>query len=182
MPDSSKNLSSIAKGWRVGLKSTEFAIIEPVFKYNEFHKLLHKNIANNVNKNWILETLVLEDKVALFKSCKTLIMVGCGMYPYSMMDIYKKFPYIKQIGIDYDKNCVKISNVIIEKCNLSSMTIIHSKGEDYDYSTLSDEDLVFISCDVTNIDTIYSRVIETSKAQTFVCAPGKNTCFNNYFS
>jgi hypothetical protein len=172
----SKNISELEKTWKISLKQSEFGIIEPIFRTNDFSNILKKKI----EKNWILETLLLEDKVKLLKTCKTLIMVGCGMYPYSMIATNKKYPEISQIGIDYDKRCIKISSTIIDKCLLSNMRTVCSKGEDFDYSNLLDEDLVFISCDVNNIDTIYSKILDTSKAQVFICAPSRTIWLDNY--
>ena len=51
--------------------------------------------------------------------------------------------------------------------------------------TLSDvvnkSDFVFISVDV-DVDKIFKRVIETSKAHPLVCAPYKNTWIKNLFT
>jgi hypothetical protein len=54
-------------------------------------------------------------------------------------------------------------------------------GKDYDYSNLEHEDLVFFSIDVVGIDGVFQKVIETSKAQPFICAPGKHAWFKNSF-
>jgi hypothetical protein len=97
-----------------------------------------------------------------------------------MIATNKKYPEISQIGIDYDKRCIKISSTIIDKCLLSNMRTVCSKGEDFDYSNLLDEDLVFISCDVYNIDIIYSKILDTSKAQVFICAPSRTIWLDNY--
>jgi hypothetical protein len=53
---------------------------------------------------WIIRTL--RDKKQLYKldSCNKIILVGSGMYPYSMFDLHKRNPSIKQIGIEIDEN------------------------------------------------------------------------------
>ena len=43
-------------------------------------------------------------------------------------------------------------------------------GNLFDYSRLEDEDLIFISCDVES-NSIVKKVLETSKAHVFICAP-----------
>lgn len=178
MQSSSINLNKLEVTWKLSLKQTEFGIIEPYFKQNNIEKL--KNL--KINKNWITITLLNEKKYTLLKKCENLIMIGCGMYPYSMIDTYKKFPKINQIGIDYDERCVKIASVILDKCNLSNnIKIKNVKGLDYDYTNLKDEDLVFISCDVNGIEQIYDKIVNTSKAQVFVCAPSKTAWLDNYF-
>lgn len=177
MRELSVNLLELEKTWKVSLKHTEFGIVEPLFRQNDFEKLKYLPI----DKNWIKETLVLEKKYNLFKTCEKLIMIGCGMYPYSMIDTFKRFPDIKQIGIDYDLRCAKIASQIVDKCEFSSIEIINCDGIDFDYSNLKDEDLVFISCDVNNIDGIYNKIINTSKAQVFICAPSRTAWLDNYF-
>lgn len=176
MPPSSINLTELEKNWKVSLKHTEFGIVEPIFRQNDFERL--KNLP--IDKNWIKETLLLDKKYNLLRSCETLIMIGCGMYPYSMIDTFKRFPNINQIGIDYDVRCATIASQIVEKCNFNSIKIVNCDGVNYDYSSLKDEDMVFISCDVNGIDDIYSRVLKTSKAQIFVCAPSRTAWLDNY--
>lgn len=178
MQDLLINMSNIEKSWKVSLKQTEFGIVEPYFKQNNVEEL--KNL--KIRKNWIVRTLLDKNKYNLFKTCENLIMVGCGMYPYSMIDLHKRFPNINQTGIDYDERCVKIASLILDKCNLSnSIKILNFSGLDYDYTSLKDEDLVFISCDVDGVDKIYNKIVYTSKAQVFVCAPNKKEWLDKYF-
>lgn len=178
MQDSLKAFKKLENNWKQGLKETEFKFIEWIISKNRYDVFLDKK----PRKNWILETLIQKKKVSKFKECKILIMVGSGMYPYSIIDTYKQYPHLKIIGLDYDENCVKISNHLIEKCDLqNSIKIVNINGIDFDYSNLEHEDLVFLSIDVEGIDTIFNKVIETSKAQTYVCAPGKHAWFKNTF-
>jgi hypothetical protein len=51
-------------------------------------------------------------------------------------------------------------------------------GKDYDYSYLEQEDLVFLSCDISTQE-ITKKVIETSKAPIFICAPYEKTWLKN---
>jgi hypothetical protein len=158
--------------FKAGLKKTEFQFIKWVLEND--HSLFYSKVPR---KNWILETIPNKQR-RKFRECTNLIMVGSGIYPYSMIDIYKRYPHIKQIGLDYDENCVKLSSYLIEKNNMN-MSIVNINGVDYDYSSLGHEDLVFFSIDVEDIDKIYSKVIETSKAQPYVCAPFRNPLLNN---
>lgn len=177
MQNSLKAFNKLESSWKEGLKKTEFSFVEWIIK-NERYDLF---ISKKPRKNWIKETL-LEKKIASkFKICNKLIMIGSGIYPYSMVDLNKEFPKIKQIGLDYDANCVKLSSFLIKKCNIKNIEIINMNGIDFDYSNLEHEDLVFLSIDVEGIDEIFNKVIETSKAQPYVCAPGKHAWFKNTF-
>lgn len=177
MQTSSLIFNKLESNWKEGLKKTEFGFVEWVIKNERYDLFINKS----PRKNWIKETLLLEKKASKFKTCNTLIMVGSGIYPYSMLDLYKEFPNIKQIGLDYDINCVKISSYLLKKCKIENINIVYIDGKEYDYSNLEHEDLVFLSIDVVGIDEIYNKIIETSKAQPYICAPGKHAWFKNTF-
>jgi hypothetical protein len=173
-----KNLSNIEKNWKESMKQSELGCIDRIFRDENYKDLLKEELT----KNWILETLKLEKKMKKFKECTTLIMVGSGMYPYSMLDTYRRFPHIKQVGLDKDDRCVLISKELIKRCNLeNSIQILNADSIEYNYSSLLDEDLVFLSCDIDNIDETYNKILETSKAQPYVCAPGKLAWLTNTF-
>jgi hypothetical protein len=176
--DSLKAFKKLEDDWKEGLKKTEFSFVKEIIETNNYELLVSKS----PRKNWIRETLLIEKQLSKFKSCSTLVMVGSGMYPYSVVDTYNRYQNLKIIGLDYDDRCVKISNHLLEKCNLQDyIKVIHINGIEYDYSSLSHEDLVFLSIDVVGIDEIYNKVVETSKAQPYVCAPGKHAWFKNTF-
>ena len=121
--------------------------------------------------SWIYKTLLEKKRIPLFRSCKRLVMVGSGMYPYSMYDIHKKFKHILQLGLEIDETRYKLSKSLVENSPAKdSIKILHMDGNLFDYSRLEDEDLIFISCDVDS-NSIVKKVLETSKAHIFVCAP-----------
>ena len=177
MPDSLKTFKKLENNWKQGLKQTEFKYIEWIIKNERYDLFLSKE----PRKNWIRETLLEKKCASKFKTCKTLVMVGSGMYPYSLVDLHKEYPNMKMIGLDYDEKCVKLSKHLIRKCKIKNIEIVFTDGVKYDYSNLEHEDLVFFSIDVVGIDDIFQRVIETSKAQPFICAPGKHAWFKNTF-
>ena len=178
MQDSLKAFKKLENNWKQGLRETEFKYVEWIIKNNKYELFINKQ----PRKNWIRETLKEEKRLSKFERCNTLVMVGSGIYPYSIVDTHKRYPNINIVGLDYDEKCVKISRHLIEKCKLNNfIDIIHINGIDYDYSNLTHEDLVFLSIDVLGIDEIYNKVLETSKAQPYVCAPGKHAWFKNTF-
>ncbi len=121
--------------------------------------------------SWIFKTLLEKKKKKLFESCKKLVMVGCGIYPYSMYDIHKKYKHIKQLGIEIDPRRSAVAKSLVSNSPAKNeIAIVTMDGNDFDYSNLSDDDLIFISCDVDS-EGIIKKVIETSKAHFFVCAP-----------
>lgn len=121
--------------------------------------------------SWIFKTLLEKKQKKLFDTCSKLVMVGCGLYPYSMYDIHKKYKHIKQIGIEIESKRAGVAkSLVLNSPAKNSIGIINMDGLDFDYSKLGDDDLIFISCDVDN-EEIIKKVIKTSKAHFFVCAP-----------
>ena len=124
---------------------------------------------------WIYKTLLDKNKTGMFKACKKLVLIGSGIYPYSMFDIHKKYKHIQQIGIEIDTNRAAIGrDLVVKSPARNQIEIITCDGYDYDYSDLGEDDLVFVSCDVDN-KKIMNRVIQTCKAHIFICAPYEKT-------
>jgi len=124
---------------------------------------------------WIYKTLLDKRKTGMFKVCNKLILIGSGIYPYSMFDIHKKYKHIQQIGIEINNNRAAIGRDLVNKSPARDhIKIITCDGCNYNYEDLDEDDLVFVSCDVDN-KKIMNRVIETSKAHIFICAPYEKT-------
>jgi hypothetical protein len=124
---------------------------------------------------WIYKTLLDKKRTSLFKKCKNLVLIGAGMYPYSMFDIQKKYKHIQQVGIEIDKKRSSIGKDLVEKSPAKEhIQIVTCDGNDYDYNYLLEDDLVFISCDVDN-KKMMTTIMETCKAHIFICAPYEKT-------
>lgn len=125
-------------------------------------------------ESWILKTI--DDKKYRWKlkECKQLIHVGTGMYPYSLLDMYQRFPHIKYIGLEMVEQRAQLSEIIINATPAKGFIEIKvADGSTYDYSHMTDEDMVFIGSDVET-DPVFNQVLKTSGAQVFPCAPYKN--------
>lgn len=128
---------------------------------------------------WVYKTLLEKKQTSLFKMCKNLILVGSGLYPYSLFDIHKRFNHINIVGLEIDEKRAAISKEIIKhSVAKNSIKILPCDGNLFDYSWLSDEDLIFISCDVDSKKMI-KMMTEKSKAHIFVCAPYDKTWLKN---
>ena len=163
-----KKLKEEKINWQKGIENNEWIWLKYFKEQKDFSlgfKLCEKNA-------WIARTLAVRKKRYKFRECKTLILVGSGIYPYSLFDIYKQYPNINLIGLDYDKRCVKISNLLIKAANIEDrIKIFCMDGCNFNYSKLEHEDLVFLSVDIESRAEIYNKVIKTSKASVYVCEP-----------
>ena len=138
---------------------------------------------NKAEKNaWIIRTLRDKKQRYRFNSCKNLILIGSGMYPYSMFDVHRQYPTIKQVGIEIDKNrCIISKKLISASPCKDAIKIVNMDAINYDYSWLGIDDLVFISVDVDS-KKIIEKIIKTSKAQVNICAPYNKTWLRNLIS
>jgi len=160
--------------WKEMVASNEMRLLS-VFKEQGLH-LAYEQAENNA---WILKTLIDKKQRYRFKECKNLVMVGSGMYPYSMFDVYKKYPNIKQIGLEIDEKRALISRLLIKACPAKDAIKIETVDAlNYDYSWLGMDDLIFISVDVDHKEII-KKIIETSKAHVNICAPYDKTWLAN---
>ena len=73
---------------------------------------------------WIYKTLLDKKKTGMFKACKKLILIGAGMYPYSMFDIHKKYKHI-QDGCDYDYTDLAEDDLVFISCDVDSKKIMN---------------------------------------------------------
>ena len=128
---------------------------------------------------WIVRTLRDKKQRYMFPKCSSLVMIGSGMYPYSMFDVHKQYPHINQIGLEIDDKRATISKKLIEASPAKdSIEVITIDALDYDYSWLGHDDLVFVSVDVDH-KKIIDKVLQTSKAHINICAPYDKTWLKN---
>lgn len=128
---------------------------------------------------WIVRTLRDKKQRYMFPKCSNLVMIGSGMYPYSMFDVHKQYSHIKQVGLEIDEKRATISRKLIEASPAKgSIKIVTIDALDYDYSWLGHDDLVFVSVDVDH-KKIIEKVLKTSKAHINICAPYDKTWLVN---
>ena len=162
--------------WREGIIKNEARLLYDNTAGGKDLSLAYTNVEKNA---WIIRTLVDKKSRYRLKACKTLVKVGAGMYPYSMFDVHKQYPDIMQIAIEIDPKRALICNKIVAQSPAKGkILVVTMDGKDYDYSNLTQDDLVFISVDVPSTDII-SKVINTSKAHIFKCAPYEKTWLVN---
>jgi len=164
--------------WKNLVAQNEIALLKSCLKSKDYSKpydLAEKNA-------WIIRTLRDKKQRYKFDSCKNLVLIGSGMYPYSMFDVHRQYPNIYQIGIEIDKNrCVISKKLIAASPCKDKIKIVNTNAIDYDYSWLGIDDLVFISVDVDS-KKIIEKIIKTSKAQVNICAPYDKTWLRNLIS
>jgi len=166
------------KRWKNTIANGEFQVVLNAQLNNSLDRLYKVEF----NQSWIYKT-ILDNKIKRkLKTCKNIVLVGCGLYPYSLFDMHRRFPEIKYHGIEISEKRAKLAKIITEETPAKDALTIHRcAGEDFDYSFLGDEDMIFISVDV-NETKIINQIIKTSKAQFYSCAPYKSSYVNGIFT
>lgn len=164
--------------WKKSIANGEFQVVLGAQVRNDLSSLYNVKF----NQSWIYKTILDKKIKSKVNACKNIILVGCGLYPYSLYDMHRRYPSIKFHGIEISEKRSKLAKIITKETPAKDSITIHcSAGEDFDYSFLTDEDMVFISVDV-NENKIVEQVIKTSGAQIYSCAPYKSSYVNGIFT
>ena len=173
-----KLLKQKISNWKNSIANGEFKIVLEAQIQNDLSRLYKVKFDNS----WIYKTILdkkIKNKLA---ECKNIVLVGCGLYPYSLFDMHRRFPEIKYHGIEISEKRAKLAKIITEETPAKNTIEIHCcAGEEFDYSFLGDEDMIFISVDVVE-NKIFEQIIKTSRAQIFSCAPYKSSYVNGIFT
>lgn len=161
------NLKDKKESWQQAIAEVELNQIKSIINKDGIsgpYKATKRN-------SWIIITLRDKKQRSKLEKCNTLVLAGSGMYPYSMFDVYNQYPHINQIGLEIMPKRADMSRLLVQASPArEKINIITIDANDYDYSSLDDDDLVFVSADVDS-KKIINKVIETSKAHIYVCAP-----------
>lgn len=163
--------------WRENLCYQEFIQVKNYIKNNNEADAYY----NAIEDRYIIQTLVDKKMRAKLKDIKTIILVGCGCYPYSLYDVHKQYPHIKLIGIEIDKNKAFLAKKLSEKTPAKeSIEIVHTDGLQFNYSDLTTDDFIFLSVDVEKYKEIFNKILTTSRATPFLCAPYHRGWYSTY--
>ena len=173
-----KNINSKISEWKSKIAGGEFDRVVAAKSNNNLDSLYKVSF----KESWIFKT-ILDNKIKYrLEECRNIILVGCGLYPYSLFDMHKRYPDIKYYGIEISKKIAKLAKIITTETPAKDSLSIHCcDGAEFDYSFLKDEDMVFISCDVLE-NKIFEQIIKTSRAQIYSCAPYKSSYVNGIFT
>lgn len=157
--------------WKSIVAQNEITLLKNLKAEGNLH-LAYQKAEKNA---WIVKTLRDKKQRYKFDSCNNMVMIGSGIYPYSMFDLHRQYPHINQVGLELVESRVFLSRKLIENSPAKDkIKIIHTDAFDYDYSWLGLDDLIFISVDVDH-EKISEKILETSKAHLYMCAPYEKT-------
>lgn len=166
------------RNWKNTIANGEFQVVLNAQLNNSLNKLYKVEF----NQSWIYKT-ILDNKIKRkLKDCKNIVLVGCGLYPYSLFDMHRRYPHIKYHGIEISEKRANLAKIITNETPAKdNLKIYCCAGEQFDYSFLGDEDMIFVSVDVTE-NKIFEQIIKTSRAQIYSCAPYKSSYVNGIFT
>lgn len=167
-------LKNKINNWKESIANGEFKLVLNAHLQNNLSRLYRVKF----DQSWIYKT-ILDNKIkSKLKECKNIVLVGCGLYPYSLFDMHFRYPNINYHGIEISEKRAKLAKLVTKETPAKDDLTIHCcAGEDFNYSFLSDEDMIFISVDVAQ-NKIIEQIIKTSRAQFYSCAPYKSSYIN----
>ncbi|NDK08528.1 methyltransferase domain-containing protein [Candidatus Gracilibacteria bacterium] len=101
---------------------------------------------------------------------KTMVAVGCGSMPETLLYFYENTNIKNIIGVDYNHEAIFMAGEMISGLNLDKITFHQGDGVDYDYK---EADIVYIPIFTSPKNRILNRIIETGKddVQIIVIVP-----------
>ena len=94
---------------------------------------------------------------------ETVVMVGCGYLPLTLIAYSNYYPKSKFIGLDIDKEAILSSRDLKNILKLKNILFEHKDGLKYDYKKV---DVIFIAAMVKNKQKTLDRITETCKPGT----------------
>jgi len=172
------NIKKKIKNWKDNIADGEFKLVLQAQLDNDLKRLYNVKF----NQSFIYKT-ILDNKIkAKLNSCINIVLVGCGLYPYSLFDMHRRYPNINYHGIEISEKRAKLARIVVDKTPAKEALQIHCcDAAEFDYSFLEDEDMIFISVDVVQ-NKIIEQIIKTSRAQFYSCAPYKSSYVNGIFT
>jgi hypothetical protein len=135
----------------------------------ESMSILTKNVHTDAsfldffNKRIAKETYLQTSKeiqMADFSNCKTLVMVGAGPLPETILYIYENTDIENIIGLDNNQEAVFMAGEMVRSQNLPRIKFLHYDGTLYDYN---DADIIYVANFVRPKKKIFHRIAETAK-------------------
>ncbi|MCP4524040.1 MAG: hypothetical protein GY828_07530 [Candidatus Gracilibacteria bacterium] len=105
-----------------------------------------------------------------FKEGQSLVMVGCGPFPETLMYFYENTPISHVVGIDNNYEAIYIAGEMIHSLGLTDIDLAYMDGQEFDYSYA---DIVYIPGFIPNKGELLNRIAESAKedVQILVFSP-----------
>ena len=121
-----------------------------------FYDLLERKMAkeNYLKTSYEIEMMDLEGS-------KTLVMVGCGPLPETILYLYDNTELEEIIGLDYNQEAVFMGGEMLNSVgNTSRVNLIHCDGTEYIYENA---DIIFVANFVTPKIKVLQQIANTAR-------------------
>jgi hypothetical protein len=160
--------------------SSYYQIYKNIFKqFNDYYMCAIESmetvaiIRNNIEKNYrfieMINNLYIKDrydkKIAEFSSLdfsgsKTMVIIGSGPLPKSIIFLAENTKLEKIIGLDNNQEAVFMSGEIISSLGLRKVNLFHKNTIKFNYK---DADIIYITGIISQKNKILDRIAETGK-------------------
>ena len=136
---------------------------------------LVNTLDNNFSKNVFLQTQN-EINAISSETIKTLIMVGCGFTPETILYIAQNTNIENIIGLDYDPEVISIAREVIHKMGFDEkVTLKQAYGDEYNYK---DADCIHMANFIRGKKETLNQISKTAKDGCTIIARQANLLSN----
>lgn len=160
--------------------SSYFQIYKDIFKeFNNYYMRAIESmetvaiIRNNIERNYkfieMINNMYLKDRYSKkmtefssldFSKSKTMVIVGSGSLPESIIFLAENTKLEKIIGLDNNQEAIFMGGEIINALNLNQVSLLNKDGLEFDYK---EADIIYIAGFVPPKNKILNRIAETGK-------------------
>jgi SAM-dependent methyltransferase len=95
------------------------------------------------------------EQLVQIRDCQTIVMVGCGAFPATLLWLRDHFPGARFTGIDLDLNCVERAAQLTKAMGIETMEFKVMDGRHYDFEGV---DFVYVANQVVPKKAVLQRI------------------------
>jgi hypothetical protein len=104
-------------------------------------------------------------KLVDFSNCKSIVMVGNGAFPATLLWLHDNFPKLDYVGLDIDPGCVKMATELLTALGINNVDFELVDGGQYDFDGT---DFVYIANHVVSKRTVLEQIARSTSVRQVV--------------
>lgn len=104
-------------------------------------------------------------KLVDFPSCKTVVMVGSGAFPSTLLWLRDNYPTLRYVGLDIDSRCVKMATELVAALGFDNVHFKLIDGRAYDFCSV---DFVYVANHVMPKRAVLEQIARSTSVRQIV--------------
>ena len=93
------------------------------------------------------------------RDCRRLVMVGCGLKPFTIFHFHDKTSIPEIVGLDVEPEAIEATTSLATKLSYERVSAKQCDGREYDYAGAQ---IVYVACMVSPKPAVVSRIADTA--------------------